>query len=66
MEKQIQEITHAEPISVEVQRAKDGTYYWTIKSHAKTVEEALADIVNMDERLRFRFIPPAKPEEAAK
>ena len=56
-EKTINEITHAEPISIEIQRAKDGTYYWTIKSHAKDLQQALKDVWDMDKNLRVNFLP---------
>ena len=62
-EKTIQEITHAEPFSVEVSCNAKRDYSWTMKIYAKTPEEAVGLIKRMDDRLKESFLlkPEVKP-----
>lgn len=56
-----QVIVHSQPVDIEVQRAKDGTYYWTIKVHGATVADTLAMIDDADRQLRERYIKASPP-----
>jgi len=51
--------------SIELQRAKDGTYYFTIKLYFEEGEYigALEMLQDIDQRLRDTYLP--KPEEVA-
>lgn len=55
MEEVIQRVM---PHSIEVQRAKDGTYYWTIKMYWESGEggETVVSIKNLDAMLRQEFL----------
>ena len=51
-------IERALPHSVELQRSKDGAYYWTIKTYFEVTDGApVNDIQRIDADLRDRFLP---------
>ena len=45
--------------SIELQRAKDSTYYWTLKAYYEEgqADEALATLRHVDEQLRATYLP---------
>ncbi len=45
--------------SIELQRAKDGTYYWTVKRYYESsqADEALKEIKDIDTKLRAEYLP---------
>jgi len=49
------QITHEEPIKVELSRGQKGSYGWTITVHTKTESDALHQLENLDAQLQERF-----------
>ena len=53
------EIVREATSSIELQRAKDGTYYWTIKRYWDAswgCQQALSDLNDIDAALREKYI----------
>lgn len=50
-----QVIVHSQPVTIELQTAKDGTRYGTVTVHAATVAEAIAMQKEAEEQLRAQF-----------
>ena len=51
-------VTREMPHSIELQRAKDGQYYWTLKRYYESGEEAetFSELVRLDALLRQEFL----------
>ncbi len=60
-EERLAQLQRESKSSVELQRAKDGTYYWTIKVYFEEGEgpAALAAIHGIDGLLRANYLPKA-------
>jgi hypothetical protein len=52
------QIQREAPCSIELQRAKDGTYYWTAKAYHEPGQEdaAIAALQRVDAQLRALFV----------
>ena len=58
----VAELAREHRSSIELQRAKDGSYYWTVKRYydetsITALSTAIADLTEIDDRLRTLFLP---------
>lgn len=65
MEEQVAELQRETRSSIELQRAKDGTYYWMIKIYFEPsddlTEAALDRVQEIDTLLRRGYLPRVAP-----
>ena len=55
MEETKQIITHELPVKIELTKGAKGDYRWTITSHAKDVDSAVAEVVRANILLRAEY-----------
>lgn len=56
------EVTHADRFKIELAKGQRGSYGWTITTYAATPDEAIAQLAEVDEKLKEAYSNNGNPE----